>query len=78
MLLFFNFKLSTIFNNLKNIRFETTGIRPEHLRDAMPLKQVQKKIQEILYNGGEKARVLVGHGVEDDLKRLQIGYPIIR
>ncbi|XP_022134351.1 RNA exonuclease 4 isoform X1 [Momordica charantia] len=61
-----------------NYRFETTGIRPEHLRDAMPLKQVQKKIQEILYNGGEKARVLVGHGVEDDLKRLQIGYPIIR
>ncbi|XP_022993635.1 RNA exonuclease 4-like [Cucurbita maxima] len=60
-----------------NYRYETTGIRPEHVRDAMPLKQVQKKIQDILYNGGEKARVLVGHCVEDDLKRLQIGYPSI-
>ncbi|CAK9308893.1 unnamed protein product [Citrullus colocynthis] len=58
-----------------NYRYETVGIRPEHIRDAMPLKQVQKKIQDILYNGGEKARILVGHCVEDDLKRLQIGYP---
>lgn len=68
-------------------RLESTGIRPEHLRDAMPLKQVQKKIEEFLCNGeqmwkirggrGEgKARILVGHGLQDDLKRLQIDYPL--
>ncbi|KAG7626859.1 putative exoribonuclease II transcription factor C2H2 family [Arabidopsis thaliana] len=65
-------------------RYETTGIRPENLRDAMPLKQVQRKIQEFLCNGepmwkirprGGKARILVGHGLDHDLDRLQLEYP---
>lgn len=60
-----------------------TGIRPEHLRDAMPLKQVQRKIQDYLYNGepawhirsrGGKARILVGHGLDHDLKCLEMEY----
>ncbi|KAH7532510.1 hypothetical protein FEM48_Zijuj04G0027900 [Ziziphus jujuba var. spinosa] len=67
-----------------NYRYETTGIRPEYLRDAMPLKQVQKKIQDFLCNGEPmwkirprcgKARILVGHGLDHDLDRLQIEYP---
>ncbi|KAM3713600.1 hypothetical protein ACJW31_01G268000 [Castanea mollissima] len=69
-----------------NYRYETTGIRPEYLRDAMPLRQVQRKIQDFLCNGepmwkirpkGGKARILVGHGLDHDLDRLQIEYPAI-
>ncbi|GMN42504.1 hypothetical protein TIFTF001_011722 [Ficus carica] len=65
--------------------YETTGIRPEYLRDAMPVRQVQKKIQDFLCNGepmwkirprsGGKARILVGHGLDHDLDRLQVEYP---
>ncbi|ONI19554.1 hypothetical protein PRUPE_3G285000 [Prunus persica] len=67
-----------------NYRYETTGIRPEYLRDAMPLRQVQKKIQDFLCNGepmwkirprGGKARILVGHGLDHDLDSLQVEYP---
>lgn len=66
-------------------RYETTGIRPEFLRDAMPVKQVQRKIQDFLCNGepiwkirsrGAKARILVGHGLDHDLDCLQIEYSI--
>ena len=67
-------------------RYETTGIRPEFLRDAMPLKQVQRKIQDFLCNGepiwtirsrGGKARILVGHGLDHDLRSLDMEYPEI-
>ncbi|KAL3813791.1 hypothetical protein ACJIZ3_015059 [Penstemon smallii] len=69
-----------------NYRYETTGIRPEFLRDAMPLKQVQRKIQDYLCNGepiwqirskGGKARILVGHGLDHDLKCLEVEYPTL-
>ncbi|KAL2500046.1 Exonuclease family protein [Abeliophyllum distichum] len=67
-----------------NYRYETTGIRPEFLRDAVPLRQVQRKIQDYLCNGepiwhirskGGKARILVGHGLDHDLKSLEVEYP---
>ncbi|KAJ9135308.1 hypothetical protein P3X46_032511 [Hevea brasiliensis] len=69
-----------------NYRHESTGIRPEYLRDAMPLKLVQSKIQNFLCNGepmwkirpkGGKARILVGHGLDHDLDRLQLEYPAV-
>ncbi|KAG4139955.1 hypothetical protein ERO13_D07G227100v2 [Gossypium hirsutum] len=70
-----------------NYRYETTGIRPEHLRDAMPLRQVQRKVQDFLCNGeptwkirspkGGKARILVGHGLDHDLDKMQVEYPPI-
>ncbi|KAL4205020.1 hypothetical protein AMTRI_Chr01g112660 [Amborella trichopoda] len=65
-------------------RYEMTGIRVEHMREAMPLKQVQRTVEEILYNGeapwrarsrGGRARILVGHGLDHDLKCLEIDYP---
>lgn len=52
----------------------------------MPLKQVQRKIQDFLCNGepmwkirpkGGKARILVGHGLDHDLDCLQLEYPAI-
>nr|CAD1838286.1 unnamed protein product [Ananas comosus var. bracteatus] len=67
-----------------NYRYETTGIRPEHLREAMPLKQAQRKIQDLLCNGepiwkirskDTKARILVGHGLDHDLDCLGVEYP---
>ncbi|XP_004306343.1 PREDICTED: apoptosis-enhancing nuclease isoform X1 [Fragaria vesca subsp. vesca] len=69
-----------------NYRYETTGIRPEYLRDAMPQRQVQRKIQDFLCNGepmwkirprAGKARILVGHGLDHDLDSLQIEYPAV-
>ncbi|XP_068638550.1 RNA exonuclease 4 [Aristolochia californica] len=69
---------------ITNYRYESTGIRAEHLRDAMPLKQVQRKIQDFLCNGealwkirtkGGKAWILVGHGLDHDLACLGIEYP---
>ncbi|KAJ9152636.1 hypothetical protein P3X46_026183 [Hevea brasiliensis] len=67
-----------------NYRYESTGIRSEYLRDAMPLRLVQSKIQNFLCNGepmwkirprGGKARILVGHGLNHYLDRLQLEYP---
>ncbi|CAN6482832.1 unnamed protein product [Victoria cruziana] len=67
-----------------NYRYEMTGIRAEHLKDATPWKQAQKRIQDILYNGesiwrarskGGKARILVGHGLNHDLDCLAVDYP---
>ncbi|KAL0435776.1 UNVERIFIED_CONTAM: RNA exonuclease 4 [Sesamum radiatum] len=67
-----------------NYRYEVTGITEDHLRDAMPLKEVQDKILQILYNGesigrlrlnGGRARVLLGHGLEHDLDCLKMNYP---
>ncbi|KAH7856997.1 hypothetical protein Vadar_007837 [Vaccinium darrowii] len=69
-----------------NYRYETTGIRPEFLRDAMPGRQVSRKIQDFLCNGepiwkirskGGRARILVGHGLDHDLKCLDLKYPAI-
>lgn len=50
----------------------------------MPLKEVQNKILEILYNGesigklrlsGGNARLLVGHSLDHDLDCLRMFYP---
>nr|VDD12346.1 unnamed protein product [Brassica oleracea] len=68
---------------ITNYRYETTGIRPENIRDAMPLKQAQRKIKEFLCYGepmwkirprSGKARILVGHGLDSHLDCLQIEY----
>ncbi|KAF3660225.1 putative protein kinase PVPK-1-like [Capsicum annuum] len=70
-----------------NYRYEMTGIRPEYLRDAMPLRNVSRKIQEFLCNGepiwqirskGGRSRILVGHGLDHDLKCLEMEYPAIK
>ncbi|KAF3436335.1 hypothetical protein FNV43_RR23427 [Rhamnella rubrinervis] len=67
-----------------NYRYDITGITEEHLRGAMPIKDVQDKILQILYNGesigivrlnGGKARLLVGHDLEHDLDCLRMNYP---
>lgn len=65
-------------------RYDITGLTEEQLRDAMPLKEVQEKVLQILYNGesigkvrldGGKAKLLVGHDLEHDLDCLKLNYP---
>ncbi|KAI3979888.1 hypothetical protein MKX01_042542, partial [Papaver californicum] len=64
--------------------YEITGIKEEHLRDAMPLKEVKEIIEKVLYNGesiwrsrlvGGNAKLLVGHEIEHDLNCLRMEYP---
>ncbi|XAR58193.1 Exoribonuclease II [Bertholletia excelsa] len=71
---------------ITNLRYESTGIRPEFVRDAMPVRQVSRKIQDFLCNGeptwkirsrGRRARILVGHGLDHDLRCLDLDYPPI-
>lgn len=66
-----------------NYRF-ITGLTEKHLRGGMPLKQVQEKVLQILYNGesigkvrldGGKARLLVGHDLPLDFDCLNLNYP---
>nr|CAD1817047.1 unnamed protein product [Ananas comosus var. bracteatus] len=73
-----------IFGTSGELRYETTRIRLEHLREAMPLKQAQRKIQDLLCNGepiwkirskDTKARILIGHGLDHDLDCLKVEYP---
>ncbi|KAF5203831.1 Rna exonuclease [Thalictrum thalictroides] len=67
-----------------NYRYDITGLTEEHLKDAMPLEEVEEKILKILRNGetisrlslgGGKGRLLVGHSLKNDLECLRICYP---
>lgn len=69
---------------LLTCRHEVTGLTEEHMRYAMPLKEVQEKVLRILINGesigrlrlnGGRARLLVGHDLEHDLDCLRMNYP---
>lgn len=67
-------------------RYETTGIRPEHLRDgaSVTVKSAQRRVEELLLDGEQpwrartsrgRARLLVGHGLDHDLHALHMDYP---
>ncbi|XP_050945385.1 uncharacterized protein LOC103491238 isoform X2 [Cucumis melo] len=69
---------------ITNYRHEVTGLKEEHMRYAMPLKNVQEKVLKLLLNGesigklrsnGGKAKLLVGHDLEHDLDCLRMNYP---
>ncbi|KAJ8898688.1 hypothetical protein K2173_004722 [Erythroxylum novogranatense] len=69
---------------ITNYRHEITGLTAEHLKDAVPVKQVQNKILEILYTrefvgrqqpADTMARLLVGHDLKHDLDCLRMDYP---
>lgn len=47
-----------------------SGIRPEHMKEAVPFKQAQESASEIL-----KGRILVGHSLKHDLESLLISHP---
>lgn len=54
-------------------RYESTGIRPEYLRDAPTAKQARRRIQDILNE--KTTAILVGHGLEHDLEALGMDHP---
>lgn len=65
-------------------RYERTGIRPEHLRNGVTVKQAMERVQNILLGGEQpwkvrssrgRARLLVGHGLDHDLDALGMDYP---
>ena len=66
-------------------RYEVTRIRPEYMRDVMPPKVAQRRIQEMLCNGEllwklrprsyGRANILVAHALDHDLECLELEYP---
>ena len=69
---------------LKIFRYDVTGLTEEHLRNGLPLKEVQKMVLEFLCNGelvfggrldGGNAKLLVGHDLVHDLTCLELEYP---
>ncbi|KAI5082821.1 hypothetical protein GOP47_0002564 [Adiantum capillus-veneris] len=63
-------------------RFGFTGVHPEDLAKAMPMKVARKAVEEILYDGAESwtgnrnARLLVGHSLHHDLSCLGVKFPV--
>ncbi|EEC73098.1 hypothetical protein OsI_07078 [Oryza sativa Indica Group] len=70
---------------ITHYRYDTTGFRPEHLREGMTPKQAARRVQELLLNGEAawkargshgRTRNLVGHGLDHDLESLGMDYPL--
>ncbi|XP_049382918.1 RNA exonuclease 4-like [Solanum stenotomum] len=68
---------------ITNYRYETSGISPEHMRNAMPINQVAGKIQYYICNGellwqihsgSGRTRILVGHDLDRVFKCLGLQY----
>ena len=51
-------------------RTEVSGVRPEHMRRALPLRQVQAEVGALL-----RDRTIIGHGLHNDLKVLMLSHP---
>ncbi|CAL9734726.1 RNA exonuclease 4 [Monosporozyma servazzii] len=51
-------------------RTHVSGIKPEHMRNAIQFKQAQKKCADII-----KGRILVGHALKHDLDALLLSHP---
>ena len=51
-------------------RTRFSGVRPFHMKHALPFHQVQKEVAALLEN-----RVVVGHALHNDLKALGISHP---
>ncbi|CBY20936.1 unnamed protein product [Oikopleura dioica] len=47
-----------------------SGVRPKDLKDAQPFEALRKKVKEFL-----DGKILVGHGLSNDLKCLKINHP---
>ena len=53
-----------------DFRTFVSGITPAHLKSAEPLMDVQRDVAALLHG-----RVLVGHGLENDMKALLLSHP---
>jgi RNA exonuclease 4 len=53
-----------------DFRTHVSGIRSHHLAHAIPFRQAQTEVAKLLYK-----RQIVGHGMHNDLKALQLSHP---
>lgn len=51
-------------------RTPISGIRPEHLEEAKEFSLVQREVADLMHN-----RILIGHGIHNDLKVLFLKHP---
>ena len=56
----------------KDVEWRTwvSGIKPEHMKNAITFKEAQKKTADIL-----EGRILVGHALKHDLEALMLSHP---
>ncbi|KAL1522298.1 hypothetical protein AB1Y20_017290 [Prymnesium parvum] len=55
---------------ITDFRTHVSGVRPEHMAHALPLKQVIAEVGRIC-----RQRTLIGHGLSNDLKVLSLQHP---
>lgn len=71
---YFGFPLLDIYvkpqSRVTDFRTRYSGITPKHLKDAVPFKEAQTKVSDLLHN-----RVLVGHGLKNDMRVLLLSHP---
>ena len=51
-------------------RTAVSGVRPEHMAHALPLRRVQAEVAALL-----RDRTIIGHGLHNDLKALMLEHP---
>ena len=51
-------------------RTAVSGVRPEHMAHALPLRRVQAEVAALL-----RERTIIGHGLHNDLKALMLEHP---
>ena len=51
-------------------RTAVSGVRPEHMRQALPLRRVQDDVAKLI-----ESRTLIGHAIHNDLRALILQHP---
>lgn len=55
---------------ITDFRTHVSGIRPDSMRHALPLKRVQDDVAKLLHE-----RILIGHALHNDLRALELTHP---
>lgn len=55
---------------ITDFRTDVSGVRPEHMIRALPLRQVQAEVAELM-----RERTIIGHALNNDLKALMLQHP---
>ncbi|KAI8143492.1 ribonuclease H-like domain-containing protein [Fennellomyces sp. T-0311] len=57
-------------DRITDYRTFVSGVEPKHMKDAMPFKEAQQRVNDIIQD-----RILVGHAVHNDLQVLMLSHP---
>ena len=55
---------------ITDYRTHVSGVRPEHMRHALPLRRVQTEVAALL-----RERTVIGHALQNDLRALMLEHP---